>query len=62
VVYKVVELASVTDLDIEQVLNEWTGQGWRFESMHFAMRESSRRPSMAFLTFTRNEDERGGQG
>ena len=39
--------------EIEKVLNQWTAEGWTFESMHFAMRESSKRPSMAFLTFTR---------
>ena len=51
--YKVVEIANVTDEALEKVLNQWTGEGWTFESMHFAMRESSKRPSMAFLTFTR---------
>lgn len=54
--YKVVELSNVSDEEIEKILNEWTAQGWRFESMHFAMRESSKRPSMAFLAFTREED------
>jgi hypothetical protein len=58
VIYKVVELASVTDVDIEKALNEWTAEGWRFESMHFAMRESSKRPSMAFIAFTRDEVEK----
>ena len=44
---------------IEQIaaLNDWTGQGWTFESLHFAMRESSKRPSMAFLSFTRDEPD-----
>ena len=55
--YKVVELGTVTDEEIEQALNEWTDQGWTFESMHFAMRESSKRPSMAFLAFTREESD-----
>ena len=27
-VWKVVELSPVTDVEIEEVLNEWTGQGW----------------------------------
>ncbi len=52
--YKIVEVTNVTDLDLEQAINDWTGQGWRFDGMHFAMRESHRRPSMAFLTFTRS--------
>ena len=54
--YKVVELSSVSDKDIEDALNEWTSQGWTFDSMQFAMRDSSRRPSMAFISFTREED------
>lgn len=54
--YKVVELANVTDEEIEKVLNRWTAEGWTFDSMHFAMRESSKRPSMAFLSFTRGDD------
>jgi len=55
--YKVVELSSVTDEEIQNALNEWTAQGWTFDTMHFAMRESSKRPSMAFLTFTRPAGE-----
>ena len=55
--YKVVETSDVTDASLEQILNEWTAQGWRFESIHFAMRESSRRPSMAFVMFVREERE-----
>ncbi len=56
--YKVVETGTVTDEEIESLLNEWTGRGWSFDGMQFAMRESSKRPSMAFITFTR-EDEPG---
>jgi hypothetical protein len=55
--YRVVETSDVTDASLEQLLNEWTAQGWRFESIHFAMRESSRRPSMAFVMFVREERE-----
>ncbi len=54
--YKVVELSTVSDAEIEAALNERTAEGWHFESMHFAMRESSKRPAMAFLTFTREGD------
>lgn len=52
--YKVVELPNVTDQDLEEALNTWTARGWAFESVHFAMRESSKRPAMAFVTFTRS--------
>ena len=59
-VWKVVELSSVTDLEIEEVLNEWTGKGWTLDNMQFAMRDSSKRPSMAFISFTRDDAEQGG--
>jgi len=55
--YKVVEIGTVTDEEIEKTLNEWTSKGWRFDSMQFAMRDSSKRPSMAFVTFTREEPD-----
>ena len=54
--YKVVELMTVTDIDIENTINEWTGQGWDFEYVQFAMREASKRPSMAFIYFSKSED------
>jgi hypothetical protein len=57
ITYKVAELSSVTDQELEQVLNEWTGQGWKLDTVQFAMRESSKRPSMAFVIFTREADE-----
>jgi hypothetical protein len=53
--YKVVELALVTDEEIEKTLNHWTAEGWAFDTMQFAMRDSSKRPSMAFVTFVREE-------
>ena len=51
--YKVVELATVTEETIQETLNEWTANGWNLNGMQFAMRESSRRPSMAFVLFTK---------
>ena len=53
--FKVVELSDVSDLEIERALNEMTAEGWKFDTMHFAMRESSKRPAMAFLIFTRSD-------
>jgi hypothetical protein len=50
--YKVVEISTVTEESIEEALNDWTARGYVLEGMHFAMRESSRRPAMAFLVFT----------
>ena len=52
-IYKVVETSDVTEDALERILNEWTAQGWRFEMMQFAMRDSSKRPAMAFVTFVR---------
>jgi len=54
--YKVVEISTVTDEEIERVLNEWTARGWVFDNMQFAMRDSSRRPAMAFVSFVRGDD------
>ncbi len=55
ITWKVVELSSVTDVEIEKALNEWTAAGWTLDSIQFAMRDSSKRPSMAFISFTRDE-------
>jgi hypothetical protein len=51
--YKFVEISTVTDEEIERVVNEWVARGWAFEGLHFVTREASRRPSMAFVSFTR---------
>jgi hypothetical protein len=53
--YKVVEASSPSAEELEAILNEWVAKGWRFEGFHFAMRESSKRPAMAFVTFTRED-------
>ena len=57
--YKVVETSDVTDEELERILNEWTADGWRLDMVQFAMRDSSKRPAMAFLMFISagNEDE-----
>jgi hypothetical protein len=52
--YKVVETSTVSDEVLETILNEWTGKGWTLESIQFAMRDASKRPSMAFVLFTRD--------
>ncbi|MCA9553347.1 MAG: DUF4177 domain-containing protein [Myxococcales bacterium] len=48
-----VELTTVTDESLEETLNQWTAEGWSLDGIHFAMRESSKRPAMAFVVFTR---------
>ncbi len=55
--YKVVEISVVTDEEIEKVLNTYVKDGWNFDGINFAMRDSSKRPAMAFLIFTRNVGE-----
>ncbi|KIH77996.1 hypothetical protein SAMN05660860_02335 [Geoalkalibacter ferrihydriticus] len=55
--YKVVETSTVTDESLEGILNEWSDKGWQFDTIHFALREGSRRPAMAFVFFTRNNAE-----
>ncbi len=54
--YKVVEVTTVTDEELETVINEWVRKGWSFDTIQFAMRESSKRPAMAFVIFTRSEE------
>lgn len=54
--YKVVETSRVTDDELERIINEYVGKGWIFNSIQFAIREASRRPSMAFLMFTKERE------
>lgn len=51
--YKVVETSTVTDGEIEKILNESSSRGYSFEGIHFVTSDSSRRPKMAFLFFTK---------
>jgi acetolactate synthase regulatory subunit len=55
--YKVVETSTVTDEELERVLNEWTARGYVFESIQFVTSVSSKRPTMAFVFFTKKEQE-----
>jgi hypothetical protein len=59
VVYKVVETSSVNEDELERIINERVAEGWTFDGMQFAMRDSSKRPAMAFLLFTRPADAAG---
>lgn len=55
--YRVTELSVVTDETIQTTLNAMTAEGWVFDSIHFVVRESSRRPSMAFIFFVKPQTE-----
>jgi hypothetical protein len=51
--YKVVEVSPVGEETLERALNQWTREGWGFESLHFVTREGSHRPALAYLFFVR---------
>jgi hypothetical protein len=51
--YKFVELSIVTDESIEEAVNTWVARGWLLEGIRFVTTEASRRPQMAFVSFTR---------
>ena len=51
--YKFVELSIVTDETIQEAVNAWVARGWLFDGIRFVTTEASRRPAMAFISFTR---------
>ena len=51
--YKFVEVTPVTDETLDECVNHWVQQGWTFDGIRFVVTEASRRPSMAFVTFTK---------
>ena len=53
---KVVETSEVTEDSLEEILNHWTAEGWRYDGMQFVVKESARRPSMAFILFVKTEE------
>ena len=58
--YKFVELSTVTDETIEHAVNQWVGQGWQLDGIRFVVTEHSRRPAMAFVSFTCEAAAAGG--
>jgi hypothetical protein len=57
ITYKVRELTIVTEETIQEALNRHVGQGWRLDSIQFAMGPASKRPAMAFILFIREDDD-----
>ncbi len=55
--YRVIETSEVTAENLEVILNRWTSEGWRFDGMQFVVKESARRPTMAFVLFVREDRE-----
>ena len=58
--YKVIKTSDVTEDSLEEILNRWTAQGWRYDGMQFVVKESARRPSMAFILFVKGGEEDAG--
>jgi hypothetical protein len=56
--YKVQECSPVTDEELERVINERVRDGYLLDGIHFVVREASKRPSMAFVLFTKPEKGR----
>ena len=52
---KVRESMMVTEENLTVIINEMIAEGYELNGIHFAMRDNSKRPSMAFLTFYREE-------
>ena len=45
------DVQTLTEMHLEA--HGLTAKGWTFDTLQFAMRDSSRRPSMAFAMFTK---------
>jgi len=54
--YKFVELSIVTDQTIEEAVNAWVARGWQLDAIRFVTSDASRRPQMAFVSFTRQTE------
>lgn len=55
--YKFVELSTVTDETIERAVNKWVQKGWILDGIRFVTTAASRRPSMAFISFVKEEED-----
>ena len=55
-IYKFVELSVVTDETLEEAVNLWVGKGWQLDGIRFVISDASRRPQMAFVSFTRETE------
>ena len=57
ITYKVKELTIVTEETIQEALNRYVREGWRLDTIQFAMGPASKRPAMAFILFIREDDD-----
>lgn len=53
--YKVVETSTVTDESLTRILNSMTREGWLYDGISFVPNDASKRPRMAFVLFTKDE-------
>jgi hypothetical protein len=60
--YKFVELTIVTDETIQEAVNAWVARGWLLDGIRFVTTDASRRPQMAFISFTRESEPAADQG
>lgn len=51
--YKFVELSNVADDTLEECVNKWVREGWTLDAIRFVVTEHSKRPAMAFVSFTK---------
>ena len=45
-----------SDERLEAIINEWVKKGWQLDEIKFAMKDSSKRPAMAFILFVKEEE------
>lgn len=55
--YKITEVSTVTDEELEEAVNDGVKEGWTLDGINFAMREASKRPAMAFVIFTKENKD-----
>lgn len=57
--YKVVEVTVVTDEELEKAINTTVKEGWSLDGINFVKSQASKRPTMAFVLFTREAPDEG---
>ena len=49
-----------SDETIEEAVNAWVARGWLLDGIRFVTTDASRRPQMAFVSFTREVTREAG--
>ncbi|MCB9575178.1 MAG: hypothetical protein H6709_24135, partial [Kofleriaceae bacterium] len=58
--YRFVEVATVTAAALERAVNHGVGDGWRLDDIRFVVAGGARRPTMAFVSFVRDDEPGAG--